>query len=629
MADNSTHPGTYGGALTEFRWWLAEKEDAPTDQSQVHSRVTALCQYLRNKQDLRTQHYLLYGRIYSNLRFLGYGPNSYSQTAGIEDSQITLNVSQNMCDSVVSRISKNKPKATVTTSGADFGLQRRAKNLEGFLGGLFYKTEFRKKAVGALRDACIFGTGVLKPYVNEDNEIEVERVPPRAIVVDDTEAFEGHPRNLLERRYVDRQVVIETFARNKDGSLNEDIADIIKRCRHEVEGLDTFTVDNSSDQILVTEGWHLPSGKHSKDGRRVIVIANCTLVDEPYEHMTFPHLFVRFGEMQGGFFGQGLVARLIGVQREINKLLRQIQQAHQLCAWPRIFVKRGSKVVKAHLNNEIGGIVEYDDVPPQQASFPVVPQEVYNHLKFLIQQAYEISGISQLEATSQKPAGVESGIALRTLQDVQSVRFTELGEAWEELHADAAKAFIRLCAEISKHDSSFAMAALNRDELGHYTWADAEMDEEDYQLQIFPTSSLPDEPAGKLQWVEDLSRAGNIDPEDAFDLIDFPDTKQYSRRRRAGRDVIDRSLERILYEGEYTSPEPFDNLTYALRRAQETYDIGRLQQAPPENLDLLQRYMLAAQALLSNSQQAGQMQGAPPPAAPPPPGPPPGAPPQA
>jgi hypothetical protein len=598
-------PGQFLGSsgFKNFKWFepeLAgegETPEAPTDQTEVHKRIGMVCQYLRDRQVLRQQYNLLYARIYGNLRFLGFGPTTYTQTAGLEDSRITLNMAQNMVDAVVSRITRNKPKATVVTDGQDFSLQRRAKNLEAFIAGVFHKTKFRKKAIDAFRNCAIYGTGALKIYKNyTTNEPEVEHVPPWMLVVDDTEALHGPPRNLYERRYIDREIVIQSFAEGK-----EDIEELIRKCPLETDEVQNFAHDNSADQLLVTESWHLPSSPTAKDGRHCITISNCTLVDELYEYDHFPHIFIKFGTAPAGFFGLGLVGKLIGLQQEVNKLLRQIQQAHQLCAWPRIYVKRGSKVIKTHLNNEIGGIVEYDDVPPQQASFPVVPQEVYNHLKWLYEKGYEVSGISQLEATSQKPAGVESGIAMRTLQDVQTTRFSELGENWENLFADGAERLVEVCREIAAKDKNFGIKAINKDELGSYSWTDADMDLDAYRLQVFPTSAMPDEPAGKLQWVEDLSRAGNIDPEDAFDLLDFPDTKQYTRRRRAGRDVIDRSLERMLYDGEYTSPEPFDNLAYALRRAQETYDIGRLQGAPVENLELLQRYMVTAQALLKSS----------------------------
>lgn len=605
----------YNGQI-DARWWTSN-EDAvergmPADNDEkindvpqgVHKRMIPLVRFLRDRQQLRRQYDLLHARLYGNLRFLGFGLNTYSQIDGLEDDRITLNVSKNMVQAVTSKITKNRPKATVVTNNGDWDLQQRAEKLELLLEGLFYQSRARRKAVHAFRNAAIYGTGALKVYRTLDDKIGVENVPPWMLVVDDGECLTQEPRSVYERRYFDREVLIQSFAADKK-ELEEKIREA-NLARDDDGG---FGRDTTSDQLLVTEAWHLPSAPGAKDGRHVICLDNVTLLDEPWTHDRFPFVFIRWSEPPAGFFGIGLIAELIGIQGEINKLLRQIQSAHQLCAWPRVFIERGSKVIKAQINNEIGGIVEYSGTMPQQASFPVIPVEVYNHLQFLIKSAYEITGISQMGATAQKPPGVEAAAALMTLEDIQSDRFTEIGRNWEDLHADMAELMLLIASDIAADNKDFAVKALGDEELLDIPWADVVMEVDQYRLQIFPTSMLPSTPTGRLQFVQNLSQAGQMEPDDAFDLLDFPDTKAYAKRKRAGREVIDKSLFKILKEGEFIPPEPFDNLAYALKRAQEEYNVGRLKNAPMANLELLQRYMEDVQRLLTP----------PPPPIPPPP----------
>lgn len=155
-----------------------------------------------------------------------------------------------------------------------------------------------------------------------------------------------------------------------------------------------------------------PVIKGSNDGRHVIAIDNFTLLDEEWERDTFPFCFIRWTERLLGFWGQGLAEQLTGIQVEINKLLRNIQEQMHL-ATPKVFVEAGSKISKAHINNEIWGIIEYAGTPPTFYVPKTVSGEIFSHLDRLFSRAYEIAGVSVLAAQSKKPAGLESGVALR------------------------------------------------------------------------------------------------------------------------------------------------------------------------------------------------------------------------
>lgn len=602
----------------QAQWWLAPRPEEEADLepqdgvSKAHEQLIPYMRWLRNNQALRRKWDLHHARVYGNLKFVGFGINSYSQT--VEDDRLTYNLVDNMIGACVSRITKNSPRATIVTDGQDWSMQNKAHLLEGFVEGVFYQTDMRKKAVDVFRDAGIYGTGALKLY-GEGKELKAERVPAWMLTVDDRECLLGEPRNMYESRYADKEVLIAQFAKD-----NAELAQQIRDCplRPEPDEDGHFGKDYASDQVLVTEAWHLPTSKKAGDGRHTICLDNCTLVDKVWKRATFPFVFIRWSKAPVGFWGIGLVAKLIGLQVEVNKLLRQIQQSHHLCAWPRMFIPRGAKVLKAQITNMIGAMIEYDGPsPPSQPSYPVVPQEVYNHLQFLIKSAYEVTGISQLTATAQKPAGIDSGIALMNLQDVQSDRFTEIGNAWENMFADAAHQFIDLAAEMGGVTAQYIA---DDEELLNIDWDDAALETDQYRLQIFPTSMLPQTPVGRFQLIELMTKAGLLQPDEAFALMDMPDLKSMKKRRLAGRDLIDKIVDSIYRGGPYLSPEPYDDLQYAVKRSTEQYQQARRRNAPDHVLSNLRDYTMAAADLLQPPMPA-----VPPPQAGPPPGAPPGA----
>ena len=335
-------------------------------------------------------------------------------------------------------------------------------------------------------------------------------------------------------------------------------------------------------------------------GRHSIVIGNATLLDEEWEG-GFPFVFLRWSSDISGFFGVGLAEELEGIQREINELLREIQKGHALIKgfWA---VVQGSTLT-AQINNDLGAIVKYTGNPPQYYTPQIIAPEVYAHLWQLYAKSFEIAGISQLNATGQKPAGLDSGAAQRAYQDIQTERFLEIGQAYEEFVIEAARQVVR-CAK--KIGGGYRVRAVDKNSVEFIKWSDVDIDEDSYVIRVYPTSLLPSTPAGKLAWAEDMMKAGIIPPDDVLDIVDFPDTESYAKRKNAARTLVERNIASMLKTGEAVSPEPFDPHELALRLVNEAYHEARLDGVPEEKLQLLRDYMTVTKTMM--------------PAPPPPPG---------
>ncbi len=598
----------------DARWWL-EPQDEKSE------RVLAVVRSIRMNQEYRKLTDLLHESLYGNTPVNNYGRGGARRFT--TTSRLSLNVIRNMIGAVTSKIAaKNKPKPTFLTEEGNYEQRTQAENLEKFVGGVFYESGVYAELCECFRDACKYGTGVLK-VCEEDGKACVERVNPKGIVVDDGEGQDLKPRNIYQRRYVDRLVAKELWA-SGDSEEDRKLAQLIDDCPRDSDDIEAG-YQTTADQILVTEAWHLGEND-KKAGRWCVVIEGATLVDVEWKG-PFPFSFLRWSRDTDSFFGVGLAEELRGIQNEINKLLQQIQKGHHFISghW---LVQSGS-VVKAQINNDLAALVTYTGTPPQYQAPAIIAPEVYNHLWQLYAKAFEISGISQLQATGQKPAGLDSGEAQRVYNDTQSERFLEVGQAYEEFVVEAARQVVRCAKRIG---GSYRVRAVDKSSVSFIDWKDIDLDENDYVIRVYPTSLLPTTPAGKLAWAQDMIKAEIIPQEDVLDIVDFPDTEAYAKRKNAPRRIIERNIGHMLKKGEPVAPEPMDNHQLALRLVNEAYAEARLDGVPEKKLQLLRDYLAVTQSYLPKpapdmAAPAPPMDPMAPPPPPPPMGPPMGPPP--
>lgn len=574
---------------TDYHWYKAKKP---------HSQVFNYIAYLDQAQGYRQAENLRHLRLYGNAEFAGSLMQNFFKAEQSYNTQhrVTLNVVGSMIDTASSKITKEKPRPYFLTDGADWSLKRKGQKLTKFIDGAFYGCDFYNKAAYAFKHGAIFGTGCVKIF-RQDNEIKSENVFIDEIMVDDTECLYGEPLQMHQRKWVHKDVLRAMFP---DASGSIDAA--------------TNPIDNSSsfssmavkgDMLLVIESWKKPAGK-KRPGKHTICIQNETLFEEEWSKDYFPFVFFRWNRKPIGFFGQGISEQLTGLQLEINKILRTIQISMHLVSIPKIFVEASSKVVSAHLNNKIGGIIKYAGSPPTEGKLGSVPVELFSHLDRLYSRAYEIVGISQLSAQSEKPPGIDSGKALRTLNDVQAERFQSVQKDYETQFIEASKMMIDLIKEIAEETNDFSVKVPGKKFLETINWSDVQLADDQYMLQIFPTSALSKEPGARFQEVQELLQAGFIAKEDGLKLLDYPDLQSYYNMANAGVEDIERQIELMVEKGEYQTPEPYQNLNYGITKMQQAYLMYRQDGAPEEMLDLFRRWIEDAKELMDKAGQEAQ-----------------------
>lgn len=546
--------------------------------------------------------YLYYARLHGGVQIAALSPTSYSRPAiNVQVGEsLGLNVIENMCSSAQAEVCQNKPKVTFATDAGDWNKQQEAEKLTKWLEGQFHETGFYEDAPKVFLDACIFGTGILKIYEDELNEkIAIERVFPWELFIDQAEGLYGRPRTIYQTKYVDKYVLMQTYPK---------LAKQIEKARDLPmgKGRDPFLWDTTAALVQVIEGWRLPSGKGTKDGRHVIAVDDVVLLDEPWDRDDLPFAFMRWLTRPFGFWGKGLCEQLAGIQKEINRLLIKIQRAFARLGITRIYVERGAKVNPSHLRANDGDIVEYTGSKPVTEAPPTVSPEIFSHLWQLESKAYQITGISQMTAQGQAPPpGVDSGRAIRTLLANHSKRLSQVADMYIQLAMSTGDKMISLATDIANREVDDGEENGNKKtkKRGYkVAWSDdsgtevidfAEVDlaRDEYVMRPFPTSALPSNPGEKMQVVQEWFNTGMIDGDKAMMLMDFPDTKQFANMNPAiamYRSVMQR-LTDILKKGKPWVPDSFVEPSRAKALAVPFLLNAERLNAPADRLDLLRQ----------------------------------------
>jgi hypothetical protein len=583
----------YGDTTPRYDWWT---QDAGMP---LCTSIFGVIEKIKGDQSPRLLNNLRYARLYANKDYTDYLAKVIYYDLG---QSISLNVCRSVTNTAAARIAKDNPRPLFLTERGDYSLQKKAQQLTQFTYGMFGENQLYVKGQQAFVDSCVWGTGVLK-HMRLHGKIVSERVLPDEIFVDEAEARYGEPRQLHHVKGIDANVAYNLALAWYKGDLTEakkkELWDKVSKSeRYRIYGVDT-------NQIKVIESWHLRSGPNAQDGRHTICTSLCTLVDEPYTRENFPFSFIHYTPSLVGFWGDGLIAEIVGIQVEINTLVQRIKQSMELVSVPRVLVDKASGINKKQITNDIGSIVEYSTRPPEFMVAPAQAREVYEHLDYLVRKAYEIPGISQLSAASRKPSGLDSQVALREYQDIESERFSLVAKRYSDMYLDVARQYVELGREEYKHNKKFYVKASVSDRfVSQIKWEDVSMEDDKFTLRIYPTNLLPKEPAGRLQRVQDLLQGGLIDQEMAVSLLDFPDVENYMSLRTAPIDDVKRIISRIVDDGVYESPEPFMNLDLAVKMMQSAYLKGKGDNLPEDRLQMMQTFIEQAVSMLNPEPQA-------------------------
>jgi hypothetical protein len=586
---------------TDLRWWRAEPED-------MHRAIKAKLLSIRSRSKPRREMYRAFMEAYGTLEMETMGLQAAGNTDGhYLAPTLPRNVVRGGVETVIARIGRDHPLPQVYTASGSYSDQKRAQRMSQALEGGFQNLKVHLETKRSLRDASIVGTGVLKVW--EDGEsAHVERVFPWELDVDRHDAREGKPRSIYQTKWYDREVLTELC----EGWVGEKefkkrgLADAIEKAGVFDADMASMGADEDKERrIQVVEAWRLPSGKKTEDGRHAIVIDGATLFEEEYDAPRFPFAFMRYKDPIAGLWGDALAAELYGWQVEINMMSERVRVAHYMTMTGTWLVYEGSDVLDVDITNDIGTIIRTKKgLEPQHINPDAVSNQTYQYMESLTPGALADAGISQLSAQSQKPGGDWSGKALDALDDAETGRFATVSQNWENFHIEIGELLLSAYARLAEENKGLTIKLFKARRSKALKWTDFALDPDDITVQVFSTNMLAKTPQSRLKQVMDLFNAKVIDRDLFLRLSGNPDLESETDLTSSMKELADEQIEWMLDADDpslpeaYQAPTPFQDLTYALHRAQCHWCFGVMKNVPPDNLELLQQYMEDCKALL-------------------------------
>jgi hypothetical protein len=242
---------------------------------------------------------------------------------------------------------------------------------------------------------------------------------------------------------------------------------------------------------------------------------------------------------------------------QVDSLCNKIHLAYELSPANTTWVMQGSEVKASVLSNEIGAVYPFKPVPGVSsppvivATPPALDRGYLPMLQFWIEQGYNITGISQLSAQAKKPSGLNSGVALQTVEDVESDRHNPWLQSFIRFFMDAANVAI----QVFPSGAEVLPKKMGR---ARIKWVDIKHERDSFSIQFSASSSLSKDPKTKMEQIEKLIAMKIINPALAANLLEFPDLESAYSITAASYDYNQRIIERAVEDGTFDFHEVTD-----------------------------------------------------------------------
>ena len=415
----------------------------------------------------------------------------YEQPAEVEEDTTQtpqINIIKSCIDTLTSKIAQSKVRPFFNTQNGTFKDIQTVKQAQAFFDLYYDLQNVNKKVSEAFRDACIFEKGVI--YINEVTK-EITKALPWQVYVRPAEVTYGK----ITRVYYERKDYPTTLLDNR-----------------------LVTKVKCDNYDYVVYGVYYDTFNHIK----AELINGVVVETAPYVPNKVPFIFLHYCSPIIGDTSQSIVDMLNSIQLEIDNLMMKIKDASQLNPALTFCVPKGSSVKTSQLNNRVGQILEYNATPnmtgsPVTVATPAFIDGQYMSLvEELKQSAYELVGISQLSAMSTKPTGLNSGVALSTMENIESDRFeTQLNQVIRA-YVDIAKT----CIEVFPEEDTILPEDNQRLSI---KWKDIVEESNKMVVQFSAADSLSKDPSTKLQQLQMLAQTGIIPQTRIAQFMELPD----------------------------------------------------------------------------------------------------------
>jgi hypothetical protein len=168
-----------------------------------------------------------------------------------------------------------------------------------------------------------------------------------------------------------------------------------------------------------------------------------------------------------------------------------------------------------------------------------------------------------MQATGEKPRGLDSGEAMRTFEDVNDARFSETSKKYDQIFVDLAYLIVDTAREIAEKTGKYQTVYPNKDGTKQIDLPKMSILDDPFVIQCFSESSLPRSPAGRIAAITERVQAGMLTVKEGRRLMHYEDLEQDEKLDNASEERIFKYLDAIVESGDYTPPDIFLDLKLA------------------------------------------------------------------
>lgn len=555
---------------------------------------------------------------------------------------IAWNMSKSLVGTVISRVGGSQvPRVQFVTSDATWQTRRKGKKLDQFIDALFLAhcqsyDSVHDLCVAILRDACVWGDGVAIVSADERlGKVAFERAYPWEFCVDPRDSRYGAPSQMCRTHPATVRELVAIYP-----DLEEEIeaapALTLQDMDSEVWTYTTSTMHH--DARIVHDIWLSAEGPDDP-GRHIRVLDDSTtLVDEEWEMDSPPLAWIHYDRPMVGLWSGALVDDIAPAEDELNLNLQRISRAIRCTSLNTILVQEGSVDLDKIASTTDAAVVTYTgQVPPQLEAAAVVNPSLVEWIKMQQAACHDLPGISEMAATAEKQPGLNSGVAIRAANGVQSLRYAWLYRQVECWHMQAARLAIAACRRLAEADVDFMASWPGAGFLRQIPWSSIDLDDSQYTMQMHPTGGGKNTPADRMQRAEELLGMGLITPDIYREITSgTQDIEWASDQASRQHELIERYIDQWLdatpeqiasgwideEKGQALLPAPIKwlDLPSAITQVAEAYIEAELDGAPDSSRQLMLEWLDLCDAEAKAQQARRAAAEAPPPGAVPPPG---------
>lgn len=437
--------------------------------------------------------------------------------------QTRLNVIKSAIDTVTSKLSQARVRPFFDAVRGDYQTIKAARSAQQFFDQFFDSQKVYERATETARGAMLFDAGHF--FIDEDN-FTVSPLPHWELFID---PYEVNAAGLRAATYG------MIFRRSYPLSM-------VKAQFPEAGIWDSLYKDAPRDAV----GEYIIFFDLAA-GRKWYVLNKEIVHVKEIDYKRLPVTSIWWAPPILGWSTSCLADDLYTIQVTIDEIQLRIDQAIKQSPFNTVYVPEGSEIKATMLSNEAGIVVPYMEGPnggaPVVATPAPISPEYSRLLDAYVQKAYELAGISQLSAQAKKPAGVTAGVALQTLEDIESERHNVTVQAYIHQFVEIAE----IAVEVFPSGADVLPAAMNR---ARVSWGDIKRQRDLFRVQFSAGSALAKDPATKIQQIQSLQSLG-IDLKPILpQLLEIPDLETAYSATTASYDYVQTVITRAAETGE-------------------------------------------------------------------------------